>query len=109
MSFGGSRIGAAIGNELLRVVEPLAIEAAQQAEHMQMDTLNEQRRIVELELQQAHYEATLAERGYAAYDPDNRLIAAQLEKNWGSSITSGTGLPGTSGDGRGSVFFCEVR
>ena len=86
MSFGGSRIDAAIGNELLRVVEPLAIEAAQQAEHMQMDTLNEQRRIVELELQQAQYEATLAERRYAACDPDNRLIAAQLEKNWEAAL-----------------------
>ena len=86
MSFGGSRIDAAIGNELLRVVEPLAIEAARQAEHMQMDTLNEQRRIVELELQQAQYEATLAERRYAACDPDNRLIAAQLEKNWEAAL-----------------------
>jgi len=26
--------------------------------------------------------ANLAERRYAACDPDNRLIAAQLEKNW---------------------------
>ena len=82
MTFGGSRIDAAIGEELLRVVEPLAIEAAQQAEQMHMDTLNEQRRIMELELQQARYEATLAERRYAACDPENRLIAAQLEKNW---------------------------
>src|SRR5690606_32017268 len=82
MSFSGSRIDAAIGKELLRVVEPMAIEAARQAEHMHMDTLNEQRRIVELELQQAQFDATLAERRYAACDPDNRLIAAQLEKNW---------------------------
>jgi len=86
LSFGGSRIDAAIGSELLRVVEPLAIEAAQQAEHMQMDTLNEQRRIVELELQKAQYEASLAERRYAACDPDNRLIAAQLEKNWEAAL-----------------------
>jgi excisionase family DNA binding protein len=64
----------------------LAIEAAQQAEQMHMDTLNEQRRIVELELQQAQYEATLAERRYAACDPDNRLIAAQLEKNWEAAL-----------------------
>jgi excisionase family DNA binding protein len=86
MTFGGSRIDAAIGKELLRVVEPLAIEAAQQAEQMHMDTLNEQRRIVELDLQQARYEATLAERRYAACDPDNRLIAAQLEKNWEAAL-----------------------
>jgi DNA invertase Pin-like site-specific DNA recombinase len=86
MSFGGSRIDVAIAKELVRVVEPMAIEAALQAEQMHMDTLNEQRRIVELELEQAQYEATLAERRYAACDPDNRLIAAQLEKNWEAAL-----------------------
>src|SRR5258708_2486986 len=62
------------------------IEAVRQAEQMHMDTLTEQRRIVELELQQAQYEATLAERRYAACDPDNRLIAAQLEKSWEAAL-----------------------
>jgi hypothetical protein len=97
MSFGGSRIDAAIAKELIRVVEPMAIEAALQAEQMHMDTLSDQRRIIELDLQQAQYEAMLAERRYAACDRDNRLIAAQLEKNW-SGVASCTGLPGASGD-----------
>jgi hypothetical protein len=52
-----------------------------------MQTLNEQQRVVELELQQARYEAILAERRYAACDPDNRLIAAQLEKSWESALS----------------------
>src|SRR3954465_9220554 len=51
-----------------------------------METRSEQQRIVELELQQARYEASLAERRYAACDPDNRLIAAQLEKNWEAAL-----------------------
>jgi hypothetical protein len=37
-------------------------------------------------LQQAQYDASLAERRYAACDPDNRLIAAQLEKAWETSL-----------------------
>jgi excisionase family DNA binding protein len=86
MTFGGSRVDAAIGKELLLAVQPMAIEAAVEAEHMHMQTLNEQRRVVELELVQARYEATLAERRYAACDPDNRLIAAQLEKSWESTL-----------------------
>ncbi len=86
MSFGGSRIDAAIGKELLRIVEPMAIEAALQARQMHMDTLSKQRNIIELELQQARYDARLAERRYAACDPDNRLIAAQLEKNWEAAL-----------------------
>ena len=51
-----------------------------------MDARREQHRIVDLELQQARYEETLAERRYAACDPDNRLIAAQLEKSWETAL-----------------------
>jgi DNA invertase Pin-like site-specific DNA recombinase len=82
LGFGGARVEVAVASELIRAVEPMAIEAALEAERMHMESHNERRRIVELELQQAQYEARLAERRYAACDPDNRLIAAQLEKSW---------------------------
>jgi excisionase family DNA binding protein len=85
-TFGGLRVDAAIARELLRVVEPMAIEAAVEAERRYMEGRGEQQRIVELELQQAQYEASLAERRYAACDPDNRLIAAQLEKSWEAAL-----------------------
>lgn len=85
-TFGGLRVDAAIARELLRAVEPLAIEAAVEAERRYMEGQAEQQRIVELELQQARYEASLAERRYAACDPDNRLIAAQLEKSWEAAL-----------------------
>src|SRR5207302_1526453 len=64
----------------------LAIEAAKEAERMLRDEDKERRRIAELELQQAQYDASLAERRYAACDPDNRLIAAQLEKAWEAAL-----------------------
>jgi len=86
LTFSGPRVDAAIARELLRAVEPMAIEAALEAERMHMESQDEQRRIIELELQQAHYEASLAERRYAACDPDNRLIAAQLEKSWETAL-----------------------
>jgi len=86
MCFGGQRVDTAIARELVRVVQPIAIQAALVAERTQMETQREQQRILELELQQARYEASLAERRYAACDPDNRLIAAQLEKNWETSL-----------------------
>jgi hypothetical protein len=69
--------------ELLQVVEPIAIEAAFEAERMHREQQEDQQRILDMEMQQARYEASLAERRYAACDPDNRPIAAQLEKNWG--------------------------
>jgi len=85
-TFGGLRVDAAIAGELLRAVEPMAIEAALEAERRHMERQGEQQRIMDLELQQARYEASLAERRYAACDPDNRLIAAQLEKSWEAAL-----------------------
>src|SRR5580704_272251 len=86
MTFGGPRIDSAIARELLRAVEPMAIEAAFKAERMHREQQEEQQRILDLELRQARYEGSLAERRYAACDPDNRLIAAQLEKNWETAL-----------------------
>jgi excisionase family DNA binding protein len=86
LGFGGPRVDAAIAGEILRVVEPMAIEAALEAERMHMENQSERQRMAELELQQARYEASLAERRYAACDPDNRLIAAQLEKSWEAAL-----------------------
>jgi len=84
--FGGRRPDAAITRELLRVAEPLSIDAALEAQRRHMESQADQRRIWDLELQQARYEAGLAERRYAACDPDNRLIAAQLEKSWEAAL-----------------------
>jgi excisionase family DNA binding protein len=86
MTFGGPRIDAAVGRELLRAVEPMAIDAAFEAERMHQKRHQDQQRILDLELEQARYEARIAERRYAACDPDNRLIAAQLEKNWEAAL-----------------------
>jgi Recombinase/Recombinase zinc beta ribbon domain len=71
-TFGGLRVDAAIARELLRAVEPMAIEAAVEAERRHMEGQSERQRVMDLELQQARYEASLAEHRYAACDPDNR-------------------------------------
>jgi DNA invertase Pin-like site-specific DNA recombinase len=84
--FGGRRIDEIIAAEMLRAVTPMAIEAAEEAERMLRDADKDRRSIAELELQQAQYAASLAERRYAACDPDNRLIAAQLEKAWEAAL-----------------------
>jgi hypothetical protein len=82
----GKRIDETIAVEMLRAVTPMAIEAAEEAERMLRNEDQDRRRVAELELQQAQYDASLAERRYAACDPDNRLIAAQLEKAWEAAL-----------------------
>lgn len=86
LGFGGARVDEAIAAEILRVVEPMALEASLEAERMREESLRERQHVAELDLQQARYEASLAERRYAACDPDNRLIAAELEKSWETAL-----------------------
>ena len=85
LRFGGAHVDATVADEIRRVVEPMAIEASLEAARMQMMGLCERQQLAELDQQQARYEASLAERRYAARDPDNRLIAAELEKTWKTS------------------------
>jgi len=92
ISFGGLRVDAGVGNEVLHAIEGNAIEAAlEAAEQMQMQQ-QELRRSVELEIEQARYEARLAARRYDAVDPDQRLVAAELEARWNVALQKVQGL-----------------
>jgi DNA invertase Pin-like site-specific DNA recombinase len=70
MTFGGPRVDAAVVGELMQAVEPMAIDAAFEAERMHQKQRDDEQRILDLELQQARYDASIAERRYAACDPD---------------------------------------
>ncbi len=70
--------------ELIRAVEPMAIEAAHLAERRKMERQAEHRRILELELQQARYEASLAERRLRPRQPADRRHAG--EENWEAAL-----------------------
>jgi hypothetical protein len=86
IGFGARRVDLAIGAEILLVVEPLAVEAALMAEREAVAQLDERRRALELERQQAEYEAKRAARRYEKVDPENRLVAAELEARWNTAM-----------------------
>ncbi|MCP5071391.1 MAG: recombinase family protein [bacterium] len=86
MVFAGWAADRALTGELLRAVQPLAVEAAVEAERQRDAHLAERSKIHQLELEQARYDAGLAERRYAACDPDNRIVAAQLESRWEEAL-----------------------
>ncbi len=86
ISFGGVRVDSAVGEEVLRLLSPLGIEASVEAVAMREDDVAETRRQMELALTQARYEADLARRQYDAVDPQNRLVAAELERRWNEGL-----------------------
>lgn len=86
ISFGGQRIDEGVGRELLRAVEGDAIDAAVRAAEQARQHEESLRRALELELEEARYEARLAARRYEAVDPDRRLVAAELEARWETAL-----------------------
>jgi excisionase family DNA binding protein len=86
ISFGGMRIDREVGTEVIARVQPLGIEAALAAQAVRSRASEDKRRQVELALEQARYEVGRARRQYDAVDPDNRLVAAELEKRWNERL-----------------------
>ena len=87
ISFGACWPDRVVGAEILLVVEPFAVEAALMAEREAITQIDEQRHALELERQQAEFDVKLAARRYERVDPDNRLVAAELEARWNAAIT----------------------
>ena len=92
ISFGGLRSDQAIANEVLHAISGNAIEAALDAAAQMHQQRQDQRRSLELEVEQARYEARLASRRYESVDPDNRLVAAELEARWNDALRKFEGL-----------------
>ncbi len=82
ISFGSLRVDQAVGSEVLRRLQPLGVEAAITAIAAREAAADEKRQQTELALEQARYEARRARRQYDAVDPDNRLVASELERRW---------------------------
>jgi len=88
ISFGGMRVDRAVGAEVIERLQPLGIEAALAAAEAQHLENTEKRRQVEFALEQARFEAARARRQYDAVDPDNRLVAGELERRWNECLAA---------------------
>jgi Resolvase, N terminal domain/Recombinase/Recombinase zinc beta ribbon domain len=86
LSFGGLWVDEAVASEVLRAIEGNAVEAAVVASEQMEQQRQELRKSLELELEQARYEARLAARRYESVDPEQRLVAAELEARWNSAL-----------------------
>jgi hypothetical protein len=92
IAFGNMRIDAAVSAEVLRAIAPLGLEAAIAAiadrERVGADALRQK----ELALEQARYEAARAHRQYDSVDPENRLVAGDLERRWNDRLAEAARL-----------------
>ncbi len=87
-AFSSMRIDAAVSTEVLRAISPLALDAALQVISDREQAGSERLRQNELALEQARYEASHARRQYDAVDPDNRLVAGELERRWNDCLAA---------------------
>src|SRR5258706_2125838 len=79
-------VDAAVVEALLAAVSPISLRVATQVLDQVEQDLIAQRRQRELQLEQARYEARLAQRQYDAVDPSNRLVAGELERRWNEKL-----------------------
>jgi len=86
ISFSNLRIDTAVSREVLRVIAPLGLEAAMHAIADRELTVSEHLKQRELAVEHARYEAARAHRQYNAADPDNRLVARNLERLWNERL-----------------------
>jgi excisionase family DNA binding protein len=88
IAFRSTRIDAAVSAEVLRTISPLGIDAALQLIADREQASGERLRQSETALQQARYEVAHARRQYDAVDPDNRLVASELERRWNECLAA---------------------
>jgi hypothetical protein len=81
-----TEIDQLVSQQALRSLEPAALELSMKA----LDDVEKERARLDTNWQQnlkrARYEIELAERRYRVVDPENRLVAATLEKGWNEAL-----------------------
>jgi DNA invertase Pin-like site-specific DNA recombinase len=86
IGFAGITVDEAVSREILRVVEPAAIEAAVMATEDEARKNDEIVAALERDVEAARYSARRAQKQYDAADPENRLVADELERRWNQAL-----------------------
>jgi excisionase family DNA binding protein len=85
--FGGLRADRLVSEQLLQCLTPLGMQAAMDAFAVLEESGDERIRQKALAVEQSRYEAARARRQYDAVDPENRLVAAELERRWNQALS----------------------
>src|SRR4030095_14102769 len=86
LGFGGASVDRRLGEEVLKVVSPLGMEASLKALEELSAGDAAQRATLSSKLEQLEYEAKKAFEQYDAVDARNRLVAGELERRWNEKL-----------------------
>ena len=86
IGFGGSSVDRRVGQELLKVIAPLGVEASLRALEELSTGGAAQCAALSRKLEQLVYEAKKAFEQYDAVDARNRLAASELERRWNEKL-----------------------
>ena len=86
LSVGSLRVDQAVVDQVLDAIQPAGLQAALDAMEQVLHEDETKRHAVELALEKARYEARRAQRQFDATDPENRLVAGELERRWNQSL-----------------------
>lgn len=80
-------IDKAVADAFLTALAPAEINALSRANRARREADKTMRAAAEQQVERKRYQAALAERQYNKVDPDNRLVAGELERRWEAALT----------------------
>src|SRR3954454_7145567 len=86
LGIGGVRVDRAFSGQIMEAVSERAVEAAMLAADRANAAVEDVRRAVDRELEEARYDASLAARRYEHVDPAKRHVARELEARWNAAL-----------------------
>ena len=79
-------IDATVVNAFFEALSPIELDAYNQALTCQAETQKQLAKAREQEIERLRYQAEYAHRQFNKVDPDNRLVAAELERRWEAAL-----------------------
>jgi DNA invertase Pin-like site-specific DNA recombinase len=86
LTVGGLRVDRAVEAAVLDAIQPAGVAAAMEALERMRAEHDLARQTLTLAVEKARYEAQRAQRQYDRVDPDNRLVAGELERRWNETL-----------------------
>jgi len=87
IGFAGAPVDRRLGEEMLRVLSPLGIQASLKAFERVNAQQDDRHHALRRQIEQLEFEVARAFEQYDHADPRNRLVASELERRWNDKLT----------------------